>query len=185
MRKTLCTAILAATALMGAAPQVFAQNDNNSFNLAVAPGLNCVAAAAHARVTVSDLGPVQNMHLEVFGLTPNNSFTVFITQHNARPFGLSWYQGEVNTNSKGNGVADYTGIFSDETFLLDDTTPVSMGHIGIWFADPNDAARAGCSGITTPFDGDHAAGILVFSTSNFADDHGPLLQLGEAAPAAH
>jgi hypothetical protein len=182
MRKILCAAILAAMALVGAAPQVFAaEGDNNSFNLAVSPGLTCLPTAAHARVTVSDLGPVQNLHLEVFGLTPNNSFTVFVTQHNARPFGLSWYQGEVNTNSKGSGVADYTGIFSDETFLLDDTTPVSMGHIGIWFADPNDAARAGCSGITTPFDGDHAAGILVFSSSNFPDNQGPLLQLGEAA----
>src|SRR5215813_3160673 len=122
MRKTLCGAILAAMTLLGAAPQVFAA-DNNSFNLAVAPGLTCLPAAAHARVTVSDLGPVQNLHLEVFGLTPNNSFTVFVTQHNSRPFGLSWYQGEVNTNAKGNGVADYTGIFSDETFLLNDTTP--------------------------------------------------------------
>jgi len=169
---------------MGAAPQVFAaEGDSNSFNLALAPEANCLATAAHARVTVSDLGPVQNLHLEVFGLTPNNSFTVFVTQHNSRPFGFSWYQGEVDTNSKGNGVADYTGIFDNETFLLDGGTPVAMGHIGIWFADPNDAAKAGCSGASSPFDGDHVAGILVFSTSNFPDAQGPLLQLGAEATA--
>jgi hypothetical protein len=82
-------------------------------------------------------------------------------------------------------VADYTGIFSDETFLLDGSTPVAMGHIGIWFADPNDAAKAGCPGTPTPFDGDHVAGILVFSSVNFADDHGPLLQLGEPPAVAN
>ena len=107
MRKTLWTAIVAAVALLGAAPQVFgAEGDNNSFNLALAPGVNCLATAAHARVTVSDLGPVQNLHLEVAGLTPKNSFTVFVTQHSNRPFGFSWYQGEVDTNARGAGVAD-------------------------------------------------------------------------------
>jgi hypothetical protein len=166
---------------MSTVPQLSAA-DNVSFNLALSPGLNCVPTAAHARVTISDLGPVQNLHLEVFGLTPNTEFTTFVTQHASRPFGFSWYQGEVETNSKGNGVADYTGIFSNETFLINNdggtNEAVSMGHIGIWFADPNDAAKAGCSGITTPFDGDRNAGILVFSTSNFPDNQGPILQLG-------
>ena len=186
MKKTIWVAIVAsAMALVGAAPQlVAAENDNNSFNLALSPGANCLPAAAHARVSVSDLGPVQNLHLEVFGLTPNTSFTTFVTQHGSRPFGFSWYQGEVNTNAKGNGVADYTGIFSNETFLLDSNNePITMGHLGIWFADPADAGRAGCSAIQTPFDGDHVAGILVFSTSNFPDNAGPLLQLG-SEPAA-
>ena len=61
--------------------------------------------------------------------------------------------------------------------LYRDNTPVEMDHMGIWFADPQDAANAGCSGISTPFDGDHNAGILVLSTANFPDDQGPLLQL--------
>ena len=185
MSKRLWAAILAAMALMGVAPQVFAaEGDNSSFSLALAPGVTCLPATARARVTVSDLGPVQNLHLEVFGLTARNSFTVFVTQHGSRPFGFSWYQGEVDTNAKGNGVADFTGIFSNETFLLADQ-PIPMGHLGIWFADPNDAARAGCSGAPTPFDGDHNAGILVFSSSNFPDAQGPLLQLGlePAVPA--
>ena len=173
-------------AVFAAVPQVIAADgDNVSFNLALSPGTNCLPSAAHARVTVSDLGPVQNLHLEVFGLTPNTEFTTFVTQHNSRPFGFSWYQGDIETNGKGNGVADYTGIFSSETFLLtDDNQPVTMGHLGIWFADAADAARAGCSSIVTPFDGDHQAGILVFSTSNFPDNAGPLLQLGAEGPAA-
>ena len=150
--------------------------DSITFNMARAAGATCLAPNARARVTVSDMGTVQNMHLEVFGLTPTNAFTVFITQHNNRPFGVSWYQGEVVTNQKGRGSADFTGIFSEETFVLSDTA-IPLSHMGIWFADPHDAAIAGCSGIVTPFDGDHSAGILVLSTSNFPDNHGPLLKL--------
>lgn len=173
--------VMVVMTLMAVVPQALAaQGDSVSFNLQPATGLNCIPNAAHGRVTLSDLGTVQNMHVEVFNLTPNTSFTTFVTQHGNRPFGFSWYQGEIQTNSRGNGVADYTGIFSAETFLLTDTnTPVELDHLGIWFADANDAAKAGCSGIVTPFDGDHQAGILVFSTGNFPDNQGPLLQLKE------
>jgi hypothetical protein len=107
------------------------------------------------------------MHIEAFGLTPRTSFTTFVTQHGKRPFGFSWYQGEIETDDNGRGIADFTGIFSEETFLLGDS-PVQMDHLGIWFADPNDAVRAGCPGIVT-FDGDHEAAILVLSTGNFPD----------------
>jgi len=173
--------VAAAMALTSVVPQLAAaEGDSVSFNLMAAPGLTCLPTVAKGRVTLSDLGPVQNLHLEVSGLTPRTSFTVFVTQHGSRPFGFSWYQGEVVTNASGNGVADYTGIFSQETFLLSDTnTPIQLDHIGIWFADAGDATKAGCSGIVTPFDGDHQAGILVLSSANFADDNGPLLQLKE------
>jgi hypothetical protein len=174
-----------AIALMGAVPQAAAAaGDSISFEMARAAGATCLASNARARVTVSDLGPVQNLHIEMFGLTPNNTFTLFITQHGARPFGLSWYQGEIETNHDGRGVGDFTGIFSAETFVLGDS-PVQLSHLGIWFADATDAGNAGCSNIVTPFDGDHQAGILVFSTSNFPDEHGPLQKLkDEEGPAS-
>jgi hypothetical protein len=178
MKKSiLLGALTALMTLAGIVPQAMAApGDSITFNMIRAAGATCLRPNAHARVTVSDLGPVQNMHLEVFGLTPNNSFTVFITQHGDRPFGASWYQGEVVTNKKGRGSADFTGVFSEETFVLTDSA-IQLSHIGIWFADPEDAAKAGCSGITTPFDGDHEAGILVLSTANFPDAHGPLQKL--------
>ena len=69
-------------------------------------------------------------------------------------------------------------VLATAEFLLSDSA-IQMDHMGIWFADPNDAAKAGCPGTTTPFDGDHNAGILVFSTSNSADADGPLRQLRE------
>jgi len=48
----------------------------------------------------------------------------------------------------------------------------------MWFANPNDAANTGCAGISTPFDGDGVAGILVLSTQNFPDNKGPLQTAG-------
>jgi hypothetical protein len=175
MKSTLLALTMTAIAgLTCLAPRATAEaGDNFTFNMVRAANATCLSPKAHGRVTVSDLGPVQNMHVEVTGLTPNNDFTLFIVQHSSRPFGLSWYQGEITTDKKGNGVGDFTGIFSEETFVLADSA-VQMSHVAMWFADANDAAKAGCSGIVTPFDEDHEAGILVLSTENFPDDKGPL-----------
>jgi hypothetical protein len=169
----------AAAVLSGMVPRAKAE-DSFSFNMVRAAGATCLASNAGGRVTVSNVGSNQHMHVEVFGLTPNNDFTLFITQHSARPFGFSWYQGEIHTDRRGRGVGDFVGIFSGETFTLTDTnTPVQMSHVAMWFADSNDAANAGCAAIDTPFDGDHHAGILVLSTANFPDDQGPLQSVGQ------
>lgn len=178
MKKTLLALAMTAVAgLTGMTPRAnAAAGDVVTFNLERAAGATCLPTTARVRVTITDQGSGQKMHIEAFGLTPNAEFTTFITQHATRPFGLSWYQGDILTDRRGRGVADFAGIFNDETFVLSDTA-IQTDHIGIWFADPADAVRAGCSGIVTPFDGDHEAGILVFSSSNFADDKGPLLQL--------
>src|SRR5579884_4075659 len=120
MKKSiLMGALMTITTLAGIVPRVMANTgDTLTCGMVRAEEATCLAPNARGRVTVSDLGPVQNMHLEVFGLTPNNAFTVFITQHGRGPFGPSWYQGEVVTDKKGRGAADFTGIFSEETFLL-------------------------------------------------------------------
>ena len=54
------------------------------------------------------------------------------------------------------------------------TNPVHTFHLGLWFNSPDDAAKAGCPGDVTPFNGEHNAGIQVLNTSNFADLRGPL-----------
>jgi hypothetical protein len=155
-----------------------ATNDSTRFNMVRSAGAaSCLKSTAHGRVTISDLGPVQNMHIEVFDLPPGTDFTLFVITTPNAPFVPAWYQGDLTTNSSGNGVLDVTGIFSDETFILNPgmpAVPVSTQHLGMWFADPADAVSAGCSGTVTPFDGDHEAGIQVLNTSNFPAAHGPL-----------
>jgi hypothetical protein len=155
-----------------------AANDSTVFNLVKSAGaVSCLKDGAHGRVTISDLGPVQNMHVEVFDLPPNTDFTLFVINTPNAPFVPAWYQGDLTTNAVGRGVVDVTGIFSDETFILNPgvpPVPVELHHLGIWFADPAQAVSAGCPGTVTPFDGDHNAGIQVLNTSQFAAANGPL-----------
>jgi hypothetical protein len=153
-------------------------NDSTNFNLVKSAGAaSCLKDGAHGRVTISDLGLVQNMHVEVFDLPPNTDFTLFVINTPTAPFVPAWYQGDLTTNADGSGVLDVTGIFSNETFILNPgvpAVPVELHHLGLWFADPTQAANAGCPGTVTPFDGDHNAGIQVLNTSQFAAANGPL-----------
>jgi hypothetical protein len=183
MKNTLlAVAIASAVSLTGMVPLANARaGESTTFNMVKSAGAAaCLKATAHGRVTISDLGPVQNMHVEVFALPVNTVFTLFVTNTPNAPFTPAWYQGDITTNANGNGVVDVTGIFNDETFILNPgmpAVPVELDHLGIWFADPTAAGNAGCASTPTPFDGDHNAGIQVLNTSNFADDKGPLQRL--------
>jgi len=197
MKSTLLAVALAVVAgLTGITPRAnAAAGDSITFNLRVSAGASTCLATAFGRVTISDLGPVQNMHVEVFNLAPTTEFAAFLLQVPKNPFGLTWYQGDILTNVEGKGVGDFTGIFSKETFIQapgiapapavfpDNATvnpatrPIQIYHMGIWFADQADAVKANCPAGNTNFDGDHQAGIQVLNTSNFPDGHGPLLNL--------
>jgi hypothetical protein len=160
-------------------PATAASGDSITFNMVRSAGaVGCINTHARGRVTISDLGPVQNMHVEVFALPAKTDFTVFVITTPNAPFVPAWYQGDITTNADGKGVMDVTGILNDETFVLNPgPVPVQMDHLGIWFADPADAGKAGCPSTVTPFDGDHEAGIQVLNTGNFPDNQGPLLNL--------
>jgi hypothetical protein len=182
MKTTIWTGVVAITmAFVGMVPQAAAAaGDSITFAMVRNAGATCLSNDARGRVTVSDLGSVQNLHVEVFALPANTNFTLFVIATPKAPFVPAWYQGDITTNAKGRGVVDVTGIFRDETFILNPGTPavpVQLDHLGIWFADPTDAGNAGCLDTATPFDGDHNAGIQVLNTSSFADDKGPLLKL--------
>jgi hypothetical protein len=197
MMKTILTLALAtAMGFLGTAPRAFAAaGDLNAFKLVVSAGAATCLPAAVGRVTIHDLGPVQNMHVELAGLPAKTEFAAFLIQVPNKPFGLVWYQGDIITDRHGHGIGDFTGIFSEETFINgpgvapapsvfpDDATsnpataPIQVYHLGLWFADANDASKAGCAATVTPFDGDHQAGIQVLNTSTFADDQGPLRNL--------
>jgi hypothetical protein len=154
---------------------------------------------ASAVVRVRSLGPVEKMVVRVHGLPPKTEFDLFVIQVPNAPFGLSWYQGDIETDAHGRGTGTFLGRFSIETFIVAPgmapapvvhhnppfpdassnpaTAPVHTFHLGLWFNSPQDAAAAGCPDTVTPFNGDHTAGIQALSTRNFADDRGPLRQL--------
>ncbi|PZS34564.1 MAG: hypothetical protein DLM58_05510 [Pseudonocardiales bacterium] len=154
---------------------------------------------AKAKVRVKSVGPVEIMTIEASGLPKNTEFDVFVTQLPNAPFGISWYQGDLQTNKYGRAFGVFAGRFSIETFVVapgsgpapvvhdgspnpdaatnPPTAPVHEYHIGVWFNSPTDAAAAGCANAVTPFNGDHNAGPQALSTLQFPDTAGPLRQV--------
>lgn len=192
-------AILALVNAMFLNSQAASAADKIIFPL-VRPGVLAATCAptAQGKVRVTALGNVEVMDVKVEGLPKNTEFDAFIIQVPNFPFGMSWYQGDIQTNHKGKGYARFIGRFNEETFIVAPgvapapqvhsgrftdalenpaTAPVHTYHVGIWFNSPEDAVKAGCPGATTPFNGEHTAGIQILNTSTFADEQGPLLQL--------
>jgi len=195
--------ILGAALLVGVllAGVAMAQTSANQFKMvrsesAAALGNKCLKGAS-ADVKVTDAGQGnQNLDVTLNNAAKNTAFTVFVLQQPNSPFGVSWYQGDIETDNQGNGKGRFVGIFNDEVFAIalppgvkapqvDNKDakknpafdPVHTFHLGVWFADPKEAKAAGCSpkGLTvTPFDGDHEAGIQALSTRNFPALKGPL-----------
>src|SRR5438132_4744176 len=165
----------------------------------VSGGAKACLPHATGRVTITPAGPVEIMDVVVEGLPPNTEFDFFVIQVPKTPFGVSWYQGDIETNAHGRGHERFVGRFSIETFavapgsapapvvfnngpfpdasLNPPFNPIQMYHLGLWFGSPQAAQAAGCSGNVTPFNGEHNAGIQVLNTSNFPDDFGPLRQV--------
>lgn len=183
-----------------------AQADHDSkdtirFQMTPSAGAARCLSKAMARVTVRSLGPVERMVVDVSGLPPRTDFDFFIIQVPNAPFGLSWYQGDIETDGRGRGHGEFIGRFSIETFIVAPgaitapqvhdiqpfvdaksnpaTGPVHTYHLGLWFNSPADARKAGCPDTVTPFNGEHHAGIQVLNTGNgnFTNDQGPLRQL--------
>jgi hypothetical protein len=203
MRTAVLTAIVFATLTLSSA---FAQGLNaisNSakFHLVRSPGLANfprVAPNAQGTVKIHSIGPVEIMQVNVSGLPPNTDFDFFVIQVPNLPFGLSWYQGDIQTDSNGDGSREFIGRFSIETFIVapgvapapadpfhqpgsipdatqnPQTNPVQLFHLGLWFNNPADVVKAGGPNTMTPFNGEHNAGIQVLNTSNFPDSNGPL-----------
>ena len=164
---------------------------------AKATAANCLAYA-RAEVSIHSLGPVEVMDVFVHGLPPDTNFDFFVIQVPNAPFGMAWYQGDIETNKHGRGHQRFVGRFNEETFIVAPgaapapavhndafpdaqinpvTAPVHTFHLGLWFNAPADAVKAGCPGDVTPFNGEHNAGIQVLSTKNFPDGQGPLLNV--------
>jgi hypothetical protein len=200
-RRFIWAALLALVAAALAVGGAFARVNPYSFDLvrsSAAEAANCMTyATAHA--TITELGVIEILDLSVSSLAPNTTYSVFVLQTPDKPFGIGWYNGEIATDGTGAGTQQFIGRFNTETFAIapgtapapvvhpdppnpDATTnpafgPVHTFHLGVWFSDPADADKAGCTNAVTPFDGDHVAGIQVLSTRNFPADAGPLKQV--------
>ena len=195
MRRILVPVILAMVVAALAATAAFA-GDDTSFKMVrskAAVDDNCLKGAkvqVDVRTTPTNQ---QVLDVTLKDAPKNTEFELFVTQQPNKPFGISWYQSDFETNNQGNGEVQARGIFSEELFAVapgsvkapqvDDLDakknpefkPVHTFHLGLWFGSPEEAKDAGCSGTVTPFDGDHSAGIQAFSTRNFPKLEGPLL----------
>jgi hypothetical protein len=52
------------------------------------------------------------------GLPPNTAFDFFVIQVPKAPFGLSWYQGDMQSDDDGDAVQHFRGRFNIETFII-------------------------------------------------------------------
>jgi hypothetical protein len=205
--KAAALAALALAALTSSSAFAF-DNDNDGddfkFDLVRSKGLTnfpTVAPNAHGRVKIESVGPVEIMKVKVWGLPPNTDFDFFVIQVPNKPFGLAWYQGDIETNKRGEGYGEFIGRFNIETFIVAQdvapappdpfrdpkripdatqnpaTNPVQLYHLGLWFNNPQDVVKLGGPGTVTPFNGEHDAGVQVLNSGEFGDTDGPLKRI--------
>jgi hypothetical protein len=189
-----------AAASLGFAGGASADVKHTSFDMvrsAASLNANCLQGA-EADVRITSVGPVEVMKVRANHLPKNTDFDLFVIQVPNAPFGISWYQGDLNTDNTGHAEGTFIGRFSIETFAVAPGTapapnvfqgpfpdatanppfnPVQMYHLGLWFNSPKDAVAAGCAGATTPFNGEHDAGVQALSTRNSPDLFGPLRKI--------
>jgi hypothetical protein len=192
------TTVVVTTILAGLSGMSASAKEKQVFNMVRGAKLvnsGCLPNAT-ATVKIRPGGPVEVMDVHVSGLPPNTEFDFFVIQKPGAPFGLAWYQGDIETGDDGEGHGRFIGRFNEETFIVAQappvaapfvhnnafpdavlnptTNPIHTYHLGLWFNSHVDAANAGCPADVTPFNGEHNAGIQVLNTSNFADLQGPL-----------
>jgi hypothetical protein len=148
------------------------------------PNISACLPHAAGSVTITPGSLNDLMKVSVSGLAPNTGYDLFVIQVPKAPFGVSWYQSDLHTDSSGAGSVSVRGIFNKETFSISPGGTTTFGathqyHLGLWFNSPKVPFNLGCepgalSPIVTPFNGVQHAGIQVLNTSNFPDNAGPL-----------
>jgi hypothetical protein len=81
-----------------------------SESAAAVKGGKCLQGA-YANVKVTDAGQGnQNLYVTLNKAAKNTEFTVFVLQRPNFPFGVSWYQGDIATDNKGQGTGHFIGL---------------------------------------------------------------------------
>ena len=155
-----------------------------TFNLVPSPNISACLPKAKGTVTITPNSLNDTMKVSVSGLAPSTGYDLFVIQLPGKPFGVAWYQSDLQTGSTGAGSVTVKGIFNKETFSVSTGGTVTFGathqyHLGLWFNDPTVPFNLGCepgatSPIVTPFNGEQHAGVQVLNTSNFPNNAGPL-----------
>ena len=171
-----------------AAPVASAQT-SGPFTFSLVPSTGIKSCLPHAGGQVTIVPGTQNdtMHVSISGMPRNSEFDLFVIEQPNKPFGVSWYQTDVNADSHGFGQATVRGIFDAETFSVSPAGsatpfgPTHQYHLGLWFNDPHLPYRLGCEPngpgtqpIVTPFNGEQHAGIQALNTAQFPVAAGPL-----------
>ena len=174
-------AVLSLTLLTAATPHTFAQANVIHFNLFPNPKfVSCLGVPGgptpKAKVTVYRNEAADTLVLSAQNIRPGLDFDMFTLQRTNllsdatldpafTNFGLSWYQSDLEADSKGKINATIKTVLLDEIFGFDadlnNPNPINTFHLGFWFSDPNDANVDGCTfDVThpTPFNGEHNAG---------------------------
>ena len=183
----LVAAALSLTTTAGAATQAPARTAASSFSFALQPSSSAISAClpkAGGHVTITPGKLNDTMTVSLHGMPANAGFDLFVIQQPTAPFGVSWYQTDIQASSTGSGSATVKGVFDSETFSVSPggtTTfsPTHQYHLGVWFNDPTVPFKLGCEpGATaptvTPFNGEQNAGIQVVNTAQFPVNAGPL-----------
>jgi hypothetical protein len=70
------------------------------------------------------------MTIVATGLPKNTEFDLFVIQVPNAPFGLSWYQGDMESNGRGVARGVFIGRFNIETFIVapQPPAPAPMVH---------------------------------------------------------
>jgi len=183
-----CVAAAAGLAIYGLSPAGAsakpAYSGTFTFALKASPGIAACLPHARGQAWITPNSLNDTMKVELWGMPAHAQFDLFVIQMPNKPFGISWYQSDINVGANGSGIATVQGIFDKETFSVSPggtTTfkPTHQFHLGVWFNDPNLPFKIGCepgatAPVVTPFNGEQHAGIQVVNTAQFPANAGPL-----------
>ena len=122
-------------------------------------------AQAKVNLTTDAIGK-DTFHIRAGGLQPNTTFTLFLIEKAASPFGAVEYFGDFTTNRYGQAHNDFQ-LIVEEAFAFNNETlaRTDLNSVGFWFGDSTaDDACLGTASPVTGFDGDAEAGVQMMNS---------------------